>query len=212
MFASVRDIKIEDVGYKIFSYPFHFGNDDVLLCGLIKTKDYDEQLHEIPVSFIYPIVIAFLLLLIFLPIIKFYLIGDDETIKFIDITLSAVSFIVGPALLTLILIQVLLLWSADLRAKSNLDSLSSQIESRFTRDLLKAYRQLDTLDSLISNERDSMHAQMKKGDGINVSGEIISYFQSHKNDANLDYNFNQIFWIDSLGKQKIKGQVGNDEL
>ena len=73
MFASVRDIKIEDVGYKIFSYPFHFGNDDVLLCGLIKTKDYNARLHEIPVSFIYPIVIAFLLLLIFLPIIKFLL-------------------------------------------------------------------------------------------------------------------------------------------
>ena len=150
--------------------------------------------------------------LFFCPLLNFYLIGDDETVKFIDISLSALSFIVGPALLTLILIQVLLLWSADLRAKSNLDSLSSQIESRFTKDLLKAYRQLDTLDSLISKE-DSIGVRMKeKGSTTNVSNQIISYFQSHKNDASLDYNFNQIFWIDSLGKQKIKGQVGNDEL
>lgn len=212
MFASVRDIKIEDVDYKLFSYPFHFGNDDVFLCGLIKTKDYNERLHEIPVAFIYPIVIAFLLLLIFLPIIKFYLIGYDETVKFIDITLGAVSFIVGPALLTLILIQVLLLWSADLRAKSNLDSLSSQIDSSFTKDILSAYRQLDTLDSLISNENSAGVAMKEKDSNANVSNQIISYFRSHRGDANLDYNFDRIFWIDSLGKQKIKGQVGNDEL
>ena len=55
---------------------------------LYKCKNYNARLHEIPVSFIYPIVIAFLLLLIFLPIIKFYLIGNDETVKLVDITLS----------------------------------------------------------------------------------------------------------------------------
>ena len=212
LFASVRDIKIEDVDYKLFSYPLHFGNDDVFLCGLIKTKDYNERLHEIPVAFIYPIVIAFLLLLIFLPIIKFYLIGDGETVRFIDITLSAISFIVGPALLTLILIQVLLLWSADLRAKSNLDLLTRQIDSAFTKDIVNAYTQLDTLDSLVSGEDSAKIAMKEKNSNANVSSQIISYFKTHKGEAKLDYNFDRIFWIDSLGKQKIKGQVGDDEL
>jgi hypothetical protein len=207
LIASVRDIKIQEVDYKIFSYPFHFGNDDVILCGFIKAKEYNARLREIPVSFIYPIVILFLILLIFLPIIKFYLIGSNETVKFIDLTLSAISFIVGPALITLILIQVLLLWSADIRARSNLDELSKQINSGFTKDLLDTYKQLDVLDSLIAGDNDSVYSKIKNGENINVSKQIISYFKSNKNTPGLDYNFDRIFWSDSTGQQKIKGQV-----
>ncbi|MEO8413344.1 MAG: hypothetical protein ABI472_06775 [Ginsengibacter sp.] len=209
-FASVGDIKIENVAYKIFSYPFHFANDDVLLCGLVKAKEYSTSLHEIPVSFIYPIVIALIVLLIFLPIIKFYLIGDDETVRLIDVSLSAISFIIGPALLTLILIQVLLLWSADMRAKSYLAKLSSQIDTGFTSDIVSAYRQLDLLDSLVSTE-DSIRSKMNNGGNINISDQIIQYFREHTNTPGLDYNFDRIFWADSLGSQRIKGQVGRDE-
>ena len=211
-YASVKDIKQQDVDYKMFSYPFQFANDDMVLCGFVSTKEYNTRLHEIPVSFVYTIVIAFLLLLIFLPIIKFYLIGDDETIKVVDITLSAVSFIVGPALFTLILIQVLLLWAADMRAKSNLDSLSSQIERSFTRDILKAYRQLDILDSLNFAECWTAN-HFQEGDApADVSNQVFNYFRLHQNEPEVDYNFNQIFWISPSGRQKIKGQVGSDQL
>ena len=211
LFASVKDIKIEDVDYKMFSYPFHFGNDDVFLCGFIKAQVYNTRLHEIPVSFIYPIVIVFLLLLIFLPIIKFYLIGNDETVKLVDITLSAVSFIVGPALVTLILIQVLLLWAADIRAKSYLDTISNQIDSSFTKDILNAYGQLDALDNFVNSNKDSMLPANRNADTVNISPRIIGYFQSHTNDSTLNYNFDRIFWVDSSGEQKIKGQVSNDD-
>lgn len=209
MFAGIKDIRIEDLNYKMFFYPFRFGNSDLILCGLISEKNYNAELHEIPVSFIYPIAIAFLIILIFLPIIKFYMIGKDETVKFIDITLSVLSFIVGPALITLILIQVLLLEDADMRSKSYLSSLSTQIDSAFTADIVTAYKQLDSLDILISAGGDSM--VQKGGDtGLNVSKQVIDYFQRHKNTSTLDYNFDRIFWIDSLGRQKIKGQVGNE--
>ncbi len=211
LFASVKDIKIEDVDYKMFSYPFHFGNDDVFLCGFIKAQVYNTRLHEIPISFIYPIIIAFLLLLIFLPIIKFYLIGNDETVKLVDITLSAVSFIVGPALVTLILIQVLLLWAADIRAKSYLDTISKQIDGSFTKDILNAYGQLDALDNFVNSNKDSMLPANRNADTVNISSKIIGYFQTHKNDSTLNYNFDRIFWIDSSGGQKIKGQVSNDD-
>lgn len=208
MFAGIKDIRIEDINYKMFFYPFRFSNSDLILCGLISEKNYNAQLHQIPVSFIYPIVIAFLIILIFLPIIKFYMIGKDETVKFIDITLSVLSFIVGPALITLILIQVLLLEDADMRSKSNLSSLSTQIDSAFRADIVTAYKQLDSLDSLISAGGDSM--VNARGAELIVSDKVIDYFRLHKNASNLDYNFDRIFWIDSLGRQKIKGQVGNE--
>jgi len=210
MFAGIKDIKIEDHNYKMFFYPFRLGNEDVILCGLISETNYNAELHEIPVSFIYPIVIAFLIILIFLPIIKFYMIGRDETVKFIDITLSVLSFIVGPALITLILIQVLLLEAADLRSKSYLNSLSSQIDSAFTADILTAYRQLDSLDSLASVDIDSVQLKATAGAELTFSNQVMDYFRLHKNTANLDYNFDRIFWADSLGQQKIKAQVGNE--
>jgi hypothetical protein len=208
MFAGIKDIKIENLNYKMFFSPFRLGNNDVILCGFITERNYNAELRELPVSFIYPIVIAFLILVIFLPIIKFYMIGKDETVKFIDLILSALSFMVGPALITLIFIQVLLLEAADLRSKSYLISLSSQIDSAFTGDIINAYNQMDSLDSLISAGGDSI-VKPKHGDST-VSRQVINYFRSHKNSSTLDYNFDRIFWIDSLGQQKIKGQVGNE--
>ena len=209
MFAGIKDVRIEDHNYKMFFYPFHFGSDDAMLVGFISADKYNAGLHEIPVSFIYPIVIAFLVLLIFLPIIKFYMIGKDEAVKFIDITLSVLSFIVGPALITLILIQVLLLEAADMRAKSYLSSLSSQIDSAFTTDILAAYMQLDTLDSLINSEDDSMFLKISHSE-MSVSDSVIKYFRLYKNNPKLNYNFDRVFWIDSLGQQKIKGQVASE--
>ena len=208
IFAGIKDIKIEDLSYKMFFYPFRLGNDDVILCGLISEKNYNAELHEIPVSFIFPIVIIFLIILIFLPIIKFYMMGKDETVKFIDIVLSVLSFIVGPALITLIFIQVLLLDGADMRSKSYLSSLSTQIDSAFTEDIVTAYKQLDSLDSIISASGDSM-IKATVAESV-VSKKVNDYFRFHKNKSTLDYNFDRIFWIDSLGQQKIKGQVGNE--
>jgi hypothetical protein len=205
LFAGIRDIKIEDVRYKLFSYPFNFDNDNVILCGLIKTKKYNARLHDIPVTFIYPIVTIFLLLLIFLPIIKFYLIGTDESVKLIDIALSALSFIIGPALITLILIQVLLLWSADMRARDYLEKISKQIDSAFRNDLSSAYRQLDSLDNFIETTKEFATGEK------NVSRAICSYFRTHKNDSSLFYDFERVFWADSSGKQKIKGQLESAE-
>jgi hypothetical protein len=80
MFAGIKDIKIENLNYKMFFSPFRLGNNDVILCGFINERNYNAELRELPVSFIYPIVIAFLILVIFLPIIKFYMIGKDETV------------------------------------------------------------------------------------------------------------------------------------
>ncbi|MDQ2862543.1 MAG: hypothetical protein M3R50_02635, partial [Bacteroidota bacterium] len=199
MFAGIKDIKIEDHDYKMFFYPFRLGSEDVILCGLVSDKTYSAELHEIPVSFIYPIVIAFLIIVIFLPIIKFYMIGRDETVKFSDVTLSVLSFIIGPALITLILIQVLLLEAADMRATSNLNTISSQIDSAFKADILTAYKQLDSLDSLISIGGDSMLLN-PRGAELTVTDKVFKYFVDHKNDPNLDYNFDRIFWIDSLGQ------------
>ena len=96
-----------------------------------------------------------------------------------------------------------------MRSKTYLASLSSQIDSAFTNDILSAYRQLDTLDSLITTDNDPMLLNAFNSK-TSVSEKVIDYFRQHKNEPQLDYNFDRIFWIDSSGQQKIKGQAGRE--
>ncbi|HRI20292.1 MAG TPA: hypothetical protein PLA68_05040, partial [Panacibacter sp.] len=212
LFAGIKDARIEDVDYKVFYYPFDLGNEEVELCGFVKTSEYNERLHNIPVTFIYPIVILFLLLLIFLPLIKFYLMGPDEHVKFIDIAFSVLSFFVGATLLTLIMIQVLLLMAADIRAKEHLSVLATQIDSSFSQELNASYRQLDSLDNFMSRSLDKPAVEMlEKGKNLNVSDLLKKYFYTHHNDTSLYYNFNRIFWVDTMGWQRVKGQLENTD-
>ena len=78
---------MEDEDYKLFYYPFQVDDVNLVLCGFIKTDIYQARLRNIPVTFIYPLVVCFLLLLIFLPVIKFYLMGVNEQVKFSQLDL-----------------------------------------------------------------------------------------------------------------------------
>ena len=64
LFAGIRDITIKGVEYKMFYYPFKLGNAHFQLCGFISADTYFNKLQQVPVTFIYPIVIALVLIII----------------------------------------------------------------------------------------------------------------------------------------------------
>src|SRR4029453_13982965 len=107
--SGVKDVRMEDEDYKLFYYPFQVEHVSLVLCGFIKTDTYNARLRNIPVSFIYPLIVCFLLLLIFLPVIKFYLMGVNEQVKFSHLMYFVISIFVGSSLLTITIIQVLLM-------------------------------------------------------------------------------------------------------
>lgn len=212
LFAGIKDITIKGVEYKMFYYPFKLGNAHFQLCGFISADAYLNKLQQVPVNFIYPIVIALVLIIILLPIVKFYLIGKDEHVKYSDFILGVLSFVAGTATLTLIIIQVLLLWGAEIRTKGYLENISAQIDSSFTKELTLAYKQLDDLDSLVYKLPD-ISLRQKSGTlkNFNVSWQVKNYFQQQCSDASrCYYNYNRVSWVDAAGNQIIKGNMDRD--
>jgi hypothetical protein len=209
LFAGIRDLNIKGVDYKMFYYPFKLGKAHYQLCGFLKSETYFNKLHQVPVNFIYPIVIALILIIMLLPIVKFYLMGKDEHVKYTDFILGILSFVGGTAMLTIIIIQVLLLWGADIRTKGYLENLSAQIDSSFTQELTSAYAQLNQLDSMVYRFRDSSNI-LETGDkkNYNVSSLLNEYFLYNcKNHSGCYYNFNRLSWVDAAGNQRMKGQL-----
>ena len=205
LFAGIKDIKVEDVGYKMFYYPFKLGNEQIYLCGFLKTESYLNDLSKVPVTFIYPIVIALLLIIMLLPIIKFYVIGKDEHIIYVDFVLGVLSFFVGTAMFTLIIIQVLLLLSGDIRARENLGLLSTKIDRSFKNELSSAYHQLNKIDSTLHSLQIANSGI--KNDSLTTSTLLKEYFSVHAKEANLYFNFDRIAWVNSSGKQLFKAQI-----
>ncbi len=208
LFAGVKEIQVRGNKYKMFYYPFKLGNEEVQLCGFLKDDIYYKKLHQVPVGFVYPIVIMLLLILIMMPLVKLYMMSKDEQISYPDFILTIISFFAGSAIITLIIVQVLLLMAADIRAKQNLETLSEQIENSFNAEINKSYRQLEQLDTLIKNHRLSLEFYEVNNSGkYDVSEIIKKYYQEHQDKDSLYYNFNRVSWINSDGEQIIKGQT-----
>ncbi|MEO5889764.1 MAG: cache domain-containing protein [Ferruginibacter sp.] len=213
LFAGTKDITISGIDYKMFYYPFKLGPEHFQLCGFIKSETYNEKLQQVPVAFIYPIVIALLLIIILLPIVKFYLIGKDEHVKYADFVMGLISFFAGTAMMTLIIIQVLLLWAADIRTKKYLEEISAQIDYRFTAELAKAYKQLNILDTLIVNNPNQEPVQkMLRHENFNAFDLITGYYKDCHQDTSCYYNFNRVSWIDEDGDQHIKADIDTSGL
>jgi hypothetical protein len=70
--AGIREVTSENIEMKMFYYPFSIDGSSFILSGFVDTEKYNQSIKRIPFYFIYPLVIIFLLGLIFFPVIKFY--------------------------------------------------------------------------------------------------------------------------------------------
>jgi hypothetical protein len=212
LFAGIKEIQIKGIKYKMFYYPFKLGNEEVQLCAFLKYDIYFKKLHQVPVFFIYPIIIILLLILIMMPLVKFYLMGKDEQVSYYDFILAIISFFAGSAIITIIIIQVLLLLAANVRTRTNLESLSRQIDTQFNAEIKKAYIQLENLDTLVQNNPLTVELyEINSGYRYNVSDMIKKYYKDHAGDTALYYNFNRITWVNAAGEQVVKGQIDPGE-
>jgi hypothetical protein len=136
--AGIRDVTSENVEMKMFYYPFSIDGSSFILSGFVDTEKYTQSIKRIPFYFVYPLVIVFLLGLIFFPVIKFFLMDSNEAFRVRDVIFFGVSTVLGAALLTILIIQFLL-WKADQkRAQTNLAEISNQIQGAFNNELKKA--------------------------------------------------------------------------
>lgn len=121
-FPQIVDVNIEGTAYKMFISNFQLAGQDLTLCGLVKSGIYDGKLNTIPVNLIYPVVVIFLLLIIFLPFIKIFLMSPHEQMHMADFIFAILALFVGASIITLISIQLLLLTSSNQRVQANLEN------------------------------------------------------------------------------------------
>jgi hypothetical protein len=76
----ILDIVVEGSPYKIFFYAFYVGEHQLVLCGFVNKQEYDATLDTVPFSFIFPIAVAFLFVLVLLPVLKFYIMDSNEVV------------------------------------------------------------------------------------------------------------------------------------
>ncbi|MFT3681164.1 MAG: hypothetical protein QM791_12880 [Ferruginibacter sp.] len=216
LFPGIRDVDIKGIAYKMFYYPFMLGKEQVQLCGFLKSGAYTGKLHYVPITFIYPVIIILLLVLILLPMVKFYIMDKNEYVSYRDFALAAVSFFAGAAIITIIIIQVLLLLAADVRIKDNLVTITDSVENNFTRELRQAYFTLDSIDSLVSTYKtatgqDSVIPIEKRSHDTAIIPQLVkNYLKQNNHPGNIYYDFSRISWVNSAGWQKIKVNMDNE--
>lgn len=197
--TGIRELNLHDVSQKVFFYPFRLYQTQLMICGFVDTKEYNTALRKVPFYFLYPLVITFLLLLVLLPIIKFYVMDPNEQVRVNDVVLFGMSVFTGAALITLTIIHYYLWKGEEYRVRQNLCTLSKQIAKSFTDEIKRSYEQLTILDKY---KIDLRLKTKKQSDYSNT----IRNFVRVSAPASYFY-FDRISWVDSSGDQKIKADL-----
>lgn len=197
--TGIRELNLHDVSQKVFYYPFRVNQTQLIIGGFVDTKEYNTTLRQVPFYFLYPLVITFLLLLVLLPIIKFYVMDPNEQVRVKDVILFGMSVFTGAALITLTIIHYYLWKGEEYRVRQNLFTLSNQIAKSFTNEIKRSYEQLTILDQYKIQHRPNTTKDP------NYSDTIINIVRN--SDPSHYYYFDRISWVDSSGEQKIKADL-----
>jgi len=196
--TGIRELNLHDISQIVFYYPFRIKQTQLIIGGFVDAKEYNAALRNVPFYFLYPLIIIFLLLLVLLPIIKFYVMDPNEQVRVRDVILFGLSVFTGASFITLMIIHYYLWKGEEYRVRQKLAALSEQIAKSFTKEIQRSYEQLTILDNYKNEHRP------KKSKDFNYSDTFINFVKNNSNDPERYFYFDRISWVDSLGEQKIK--------
>lgn len=221
----IFDIRLQGINYKMFSCPLQLNGHCLMLCGFLKQKQYNAYSHTIPVGVAYPLVILFLLFILSLPLLKIFMMNENERVGIWDLINAGLVVFAGAALVTIIVIQVLLLWGGNRRVDGQLSALSGQIADSLISELKPAERQLRSFDSSLAQYIKS-HPGYLQGDPaadsllkdsvryipVNINNQNDSGVQVKKlallYDSLAPYQyFDRASWVNAGGMQIFKAEV-----
>lgn len=206
-FTDIRDISSRGTNYKMFYYPFEVDGAPMVLYGFVETSAYEGEMRKVPFVFVYPLAIAFMLLLFFLPILKFYIMDANERVTVIDVALFGLSIFMGVSLLTLVTIQFFLWQGEEGRAREKLQELGDEIERTFLSELTTVYSELEMLEIERATWAKKLNTKVSWADSIGYINLVQRYLEcKSKGDSNY-YLFDRISWVNKDGVQVIKSEV-----
>jgi hypothetical protein len=196
--SGIRELNLHEESQQVFYCPFLVQRTQLIIGGFVDAKEYNAALRNIPFYFLYPLIIVFLLLLVLLPIIKFYVMDPNEQVRIKDIILFGLSVFTGASFITLMIIHYYLWKGEEYRVRQNLTTLSGQIAKSFTNEIRRSYKQLSILDNY-----KNAHPPQK----ADYSESIKKFVEDGSCDPSRYFYFDRISWVDSAGEQKIKADL-----
>jgi len=146
-----EDVKLADARYKLFVHAIEFApGEDWILCGLMKTDNFNRQIRSVDPFVITTAVLLVLFLVIAMPILKLRLMNSFERLTKVNVWFAGFSVVCGSAILLLII------WSLSDNVQTHeavVDSLanfSGSIKNRFETELGDIYDQLEDADAKLS--------------------------------------------------------------
>jgi hypothetical protein len=159
----ISDVKLQGDNYKMFSYPFQLGHHNLVLCGFLKSDSYESKINIIPVDTVYALLIGLTLFLLSLPLLKIFMMNERDRIYASNLVVGARFVFVMATFITIIFVQLLLLWQGKIQVRQNLEDLSGKIEDSLSVELKQVQEQLIYFDDFLSGYLDSTAEKMTAG-------------------------------------------------
>ena len=191
----IRSLKIGGTDYKVFSQPVNIGAaDQVIISGFVAGKKYQKERTQLPLSVILLLLTAGIIIIVSLPWIKLYHIGNREKLTVQD---GVASVLIAMLLMSLLFFaffkySTYLGFAKKSNPPTSADILANKITDAFRQEVHSAYRLMATADSASANDPD-------------VS-DMDCYGMGSRHDTLLDASarqvtFHAVFWLDRQGKE-----------
>ncbi len=197
--ASISDVNIEGVQYKMFLMPFKIpvlSNRNFVIIGTISEENYREQTQNIPIHFLLALVFILVFLLLALPFIKIFILSIHENITIADVRVIIAAIFIIPFIITL---SCSAFWINNyIKRYSNegVSSLQKNITDNFYKEISELIQQIKDYDSLIINPREELRKQNRlEADTLKNIINIKDYVFYPRYYKNID----NVHWMDAKG-------------
>lgn len=195
-----RLVHVGQTDYKVFTHNIEFNNSNdskLVLVGCVKYNNYSEDVRSISFWVIINTSLIVIFLLFLMPILKLSLMNSIERLHRFNVFLTGLAIVMGSIFITLLII-ISVNYSTELNdTDRKLSKLTNNINNNFNREITKSLKQLQTYDSIFINDSLDIHKYIN---GVNS----ISNGKKHILRPQYFKNFDQIFWTNKNGEQKIQ--------
>jgi len=221
--ASIIDEKIGGENYKMFLQPVSFGNNRWIVAGLHSMEKYKADKRHLPWGIVLFLLIIALGLFLFIPVLKIFNLGNNDRLRVYD---AIELVIIIKLLMSLLFFCFFRLYELQEKTDTNSEEiLAKKISSAFTDEIKQAYKNLDSFDLFILQNKILQNNIRNLGTDSLTVGNFWASTESFNGEATVDNDLKkklnslssklskpEINWLDNTGAVKytwITGKYNN---
>lgn len=216
LITTIQEVEIGGVKYQLFLQPHQIAPENSwIVCGFITRGKYNSMRMGISPTMIMFIFLIIVLTLLSIPFLKLWMISSLERLNILDAVFVIFSSIVGSSILVVLILHLYRVYGPDeMRNTKKLQEFGDNIINEFVNELEVALAQLEDFDEIYFeyskeqnvdtnplNELSNLSGQEDKAIKVRIP-EVLG--DSIEIVAKKYPLFDQIFWVDEGGMQKVK--------